>query len=438
MYAAASRNLDKATGFAKRNGVRKAYGSYEELLQDKKVDLVYIATPHSEHFEHAKLCISYGKPCLVEKAFTVNEAQAREVFRLAKEKNVFITEAIWTRYMPFVRTMKEVLASGVIGKPVYLSANLGYAIRGKERMVEPALAGGSLLDLGVYPLNFASMMFGDDLLRVEASCTYTSKHLDEQDNLTLIYKDGRMAALTATMLGTTDRKGTIVGTEGYLVIDNINNFERMTVYDGKYKKIASYKRPRQITGYEYELQACRMALENGWLECPEMTHDETIRMMRICDVIRRQIGVIYPFENGSVPDPVKVEEGATSQVEEVIEISPELQIAPQEDAALFMEGPVADAEDAQVIAAARNDENVYTSSEAAEADDSMIADEPIAAADASAGSEQAGPDMTEEAFAVSEKIGESETPIETPTEVLTDTSTETPAAAPAEVPAAAD
>ena len=430
MYAAASRNLDKATGFAKRNGVRKAYGSYEELLQDKKVDLVYIATPHSEHFEHAKLCISYGKPCLVEKAFTVNEAQAREVFRLAKEKNVFITEAIWTRYMPFVRTMKEVLASGVIGKPVCLSANLGYAIRGKERMVEPALAGGSLLDLGVYPLNFASMMFGDDLLRVEASCTYTSKHLDEQDNLTLIYKDGRMAALTATMLGTTDRKGTIVGTEGYLVIDNINNFERMTVYDGKYKKIASYKRPRQITGYEYELQACRMALENGWLECPEMTHDETIRMMRICDVIRRQIGVIYPFENGSVPDPVKVEEGATSQVEEVIEISPELQIAPQEDAALFMEGPVADAEDAQVIAAARNDENVYTSSEAAKADGSMIADESNSAAAESAGSEQTGPDMTEEAFAASEKTGESETP----TEVLSEAPTETPAEAPAEAP----
>ena len=137
MYAAASRNLDKATGFAKRNGVRKAYGSYEELLQDKKVDLVYIATPHSEHFEHAKLCISYGKPCLVEKAFTVNEAQAREVFRLAKEKNVFITEAIWTRYMPFVRTMKEVLASGVIGKPVFLSANLGYDVKGKKYIDTP-------------------------------------------------------------------------------------------------------------------------------------------------------------------------------------------------------------------------------------------------------------------------------------------------------------
>ena len=176
-----------------------------------------------------------------------------------------------------------------------------------------------------------------------------------------------------------------------------------------------------------------MALENGWLECPEMTHDETIRMMRICDVIRRQIGVIYPFENGSVPDPVKVEEGATSQVEEVIEISPELQIAPQEDATLFMEGPVADAGDAQVIAG---------EPETAEADGGMIADELNAAADANAGSEQAGSDMTEEAFAASEETGETEalaeTPTETPTEVLTDTSTETPAAAPAEVPAAAD
>ena len=203
------------------------------------------------------------------------------------------------------------------------------------------------------------------------------------------------------------------------MIDNINNFERMTVYDGKYKKIASYKRPRQITGYEYELQACRMALENGWLECPEMTHDETIRMMRICDVIRRQIGVIYPFENGSVPDPVKVEEGATSQVEEVIEISPELQIAPQEDATLFMEGPVADAGDAQVIVgepetAEADGRMIAGEPETAEADGSMIADEPIAAADASAGSEQAGPDLTEEAFEVSETTGESETPTEVP------------------------
>ena len=332
LYAAASRSLEKAKDFAKENGAKKAYGSYEEMLNDRKVDLVYVATPHSEHFANAKLCIEHGKPCLVEKAFTVNEAQARELFRLAKEKNVFITEAIWTRYMPFVRTMKEVLASGAIGKPVYLEANLGYDVKGKNRMTDPALAGGSLLDLGVYPLNFASMMFGDDLLRVEASCTYTDKHLDEQDNITLVYRDGRMAVLTATMLGRTDRRGMIVGTEGYLVVENVNNFEKLTVYDKEYKKKNSYKRPRQTTGYEYELLACRMALENGWPECPEMTHDETLRMLRVCDVVRRQLDVVYPFENGKIPDPENDEEDG-----EIIEVSPELQIAPQEESVSIAE-----------------------------------------------------------------------------------------------------
>jgi hypothetical protein len=165
------------------------------------------------------------------------------------------------------------------------------------------LAGGALLDVGVYPLNFAAMLFGTDLLRIEASCTYTDQHLDEQENITLIYRDGRMATLSASMLGLTDRSGTIVGTEGCLVVENINNFEQMTLYGKDHKKQKVYKRPRQITGYEYELQACKRALENGLLECPEMPHEETIRMMRICDIIRREMGVIYPFENGKITDP---------------------------------------------------------------------------------------------------------------------------------------
>ena len=312
LYAVASRNEYKAAGFAGKEGARKAYGSYEELLKDPKVDLVYIATPHSEHYAHAKMCIEYGKPCLVEKAFTVNEQQTRELLRLAEEKQVFITEAIWTRYMPFVQTMREVIDSGVIGQPVQLSGNLGYSMKHKQRLIDPALAGGALLDVGVYPLNFAAMLFGTDLLRIEASCTYTDQHLDEQENITLIYRDGRMATLSASMLGLTDRSGTIVGTEGCLVVENINNFEQMTLYGKDHKKQKVYKRPRQITGYEYELQACKRALENGLLECPEMPHEETIRMMRICDIIRREMGVIYPFENGSIPDPE--EQGGTAPV----------------------------------------------------------------------------------------------------------------------------
>lgn len=313
-YAVASRSQEKAVGFAKLNGFKKAYGSYEDLVKDPKVDLVYVATPHSEHFANAKLCIENGKPCLVEKSFTANAKQAEELFRLANEKHVFITEAIWTRYMPFLSTMKEVLASGVIGEPVLLQANLGYAIKQNKRMTDPNLAGGSLLDVGVYTLNFADMMFGDDILRTESTCTYTSKHLDEQDSITLVYRDGRMAVLNASMLGITDRRGIVSGTKGYLEIENINNFEKLNVYDAAYKKIASYKRPRQITGYEYELQACARALENGWLECPEMKHAETLKILRWMDSIRESFGIVYPFElPQEKPDPLEQIPGATIQ-----------------------------------------------------------------------------------------------------------------------------
>lgn len=296
MYAAASRDLDKAVGFAKRNHVHRAYGSYEDLVHDRKVDLIYIATPHSEHYANARLCLENGKACLVEKAFTINEPQAAELVTLAGSRNVLLAEAIWIRYMPFRKTIREVLASGVIGEVVMLSANLGYPLQGVPRLTDLELAGGSLLDLGVYPINLASMLFGNDLLRTEVSVTYTPQHLDEQENITLIYRDGRIAALTATMLGETDRRCLISGTKGYVVIDNINNFEGMTVYDGSHRRIATYKRPHQKTGYEYQLRSCRAALQRGDIECPEMPHGETLYMMHVMDGIRAQMGVVYPAE----------------------------------------------------------------------------------------------------------------------------------------------
>ena len=308
-YAVASRSLDKAVDFAKQNGFKKAYGSYEDLLQDKKVDLVYIATPHSEHYANAKLCISYGKPVLCEKAFTVNAGQAEELFRLAEEKNVFITEAMWIRYMPMYQTIKEVLDSRIIGDPAMLTANLGYNIRWVKRLIDPELAGGALLDVGVYPLNFACMMFGHDILRMDAHCTYTETGLDEQDSITLIYRDGRMAVLNASMLGVSDRMGVIQGSKGYMVIENINNFETLTVYDNAYNKLKTYKRPKQKTGYEYEVSACLKALKEGWLECPEMPHAETLRMMRLMDAVRRRMGVTYPMEKDAARD----EENAEKQ-----------------------------------------------------------------------------------------------------------------------------
>lgn len=296
LYAVASRTLNKAADFAKQYGFKKAYGSYEELVQDDRVGLVYIATPHSEHYSNAKLCIEKGRAVLVEKAFTANAKQAKELIALAEEKHVFLTEAIWVRYMPFVRKMKDVLDSGIIGKPVMLTANLGYDVHTSARMREPELAGGSLLDLGIYPISFASMMFGDDVLKISAACSYTDRHVDEQDTCTFVYRDGKVASLSATMLGLSDRQGVITGTRGYMVVQNINNFEALTVYDNTYKRVAYYKRPRQKTGYEYEIQACVKALKEGRTECEEMPHSETVRILQMMDYIRAQLGIVYPFE----------------------------------------------------------------------------------------------------------------------------------------------
>lgn len=296
LYAVASRTEEKAKAFAKKYGAKRAYGSYEAMLEDGKVDLVYIATPHSEHYANAMLCIKHKKPVLCEKAFTANAKQAKEVLEYAEKQKVFITEAIWTRYMPMVDMIKEVLEQRMIGTPMMLSANLSYSLEHVRRMYDPALAGGTLLDLGVYPLNFASIFFGTDIAKVSSFCTYTETGVDKQETITIQYKNGRVACLTASQCCAGDRKGIIQGSEGYMVIENINNYESFTVYDRNHKKLLYKKAPKQITGYEYEVLACMKALQNGWLECPEMPHKETIRVMEFMDSLRKEWGVAYPFE----------------------------------------------------------------------------------------------------------------------------------------------
>ena len=294
-YAIASRSLERAQAFAFEHGMTKAYGSYEEMLQDKKLDLVYIATPHTLHLEHAKMCIDYGKPVLVEKPFCVNAAQAQELLDYAKEKGVFITEAIWVRYLPMYETIKQTLDSGVIGQPKLLTANLGYEMTGKERLADPKLAGGALLDVGIYPLNFAYMLFGNDIERIDASAVIKNG-VDTQDSITLTYKDGRMAVLNSSMVAVSDRLGIIQGTKGYMIIENINNYQSLTVYDMDYKKIQYKKCPKQITGYEYEVLACKDALKKKALSCEAMPHEETMRLMHVMDEIREKIGLAYPCE----------------------------------------------------------------------------------------------------------------------------------------------
>ena len=295
-YAVASRDLQKAQKFAKDEYVEKAYGSYEEMLADEKVDLVYVATPHSHHLEHAKLCISYGKPVLCEKAFTANAKQARELLEYAKEKQVFVTEAIWTRYMPSRKIISEILESGELGELQMLSANLGYELSGVERLINPELAGGALLDLGVYPINFASMFFGNEIEKVTSTCVKLESGMDAEDAMIFTYKDGRLATLHAGMLAATEQCGMINGAKGYLIAHNINNIDKIEVFTKDRELVRSIEVPKQITGYEYEVEACMRALEAGQLECEEMPHSETVKIMEQMDALREEWGVRYPFE----------------------------------------------------------------------------------------------------------------------------------------------
>ena len=192
--------------------------------------MVYIATPHSHHYDHIKICLEHGKHVLCEKAFTVNERQAREVIALAEEKKLLLAEAIWTRYLPMRKVLEDVIASNVVGKPQMLTANLGYLISWKDRITKPELAGGALLDVGVYTLNFASMAFGDDIAQITGTAVLNENGVDLQNSITLVYKDGKMAVLNSSALGLSDRRGIIYCDNGYIETENVNNCEGIRVY----------------------------------------------------------------------------------------------------------------------------------------------------------------------------------------------------------------
>ena len=295
LYAAASREQAKAERFAAENGVEKAYGSYQAMLEDPAVDLVYIATPHSHHYGQIKLCAEHGKHVLCEKAFTVSARQAQDALAFARSRDVLVTEAIWTRYQPMRAIIRQTVDSGEIGAPRLLTANLGYMIEDVPRIARPELAGGALLDVGVYTLNFAEMVFGRACC-ARAVCTKNENGVDLTDSIALSWPDGRAANLTAAATAISDRQGVIYGTEGFVIVENINNPQTIAVYDAQNRLVRTQACPPQLTGYEYELLETVDCIHKGLLECPSMPHRETIHMMELMDHLRAQMGVCFPCE----------------------------------------------------------------------------------------------------------------------------------------------
>lgn len=295
-YGVASRDLQKAKTFAKEHGFQHAFGFYEGMLADENVELIYIATPHSHHYGHIKMCLEAGKHVLCEKSFTVNEKQAAEVFRIAREKNLLLTEAIWTRYMPSRKIINDLLDQKVIGDVQKMTANLNYPLLDKERIVKPELAGGALLDVGIYPLNFAYMHFGDHVKKIISVAQMTDAGVDEENAMILQYEDGKMAVLNSGIHGKSDNEGVFYGSTGCMVVENINNPENVKIYDTDKNLIREIKVPEQISGYEYEIKETISCIIEGKLECPSMPHEETLKMMRVMDGLRADWGMRYPEE----------------------------------------------------------------------------------------------------------------------------------------------
>ena len=296
-YAVGSRSQEKADEFARKWDVKKAYGSYAELLADPDVDLVYVGTPHSHHYDVTREALLAGKPCLVEKAFMANRREAKEIIDLAHEQKVFLAEAIWTRYQPVVNMVRELIDSGRIGTPRLLTATLGYSMGDKPRIMRADLCGGALLDLGVYALNFVRMFFPADIVSIDSQCVKSTTGMDLTNAITLVLADGMLCNLQSSAACVGDNIGVIAGTEGNLIIDNINNPQTITVNGPDRTYIETIRVPKQITGYEYQFVACRQALIDGLLEPLEMPHKETLYIMELMDGLRQKWGVRYPMDD---------------------------------------------------------------------------------------------------------------------------------------------
>jgi len=328
LVAVGSRTQAAADRFAKDFHAPRAHASYEALAADPGVDIVYVATPHILHKDNSLLALRNGKAVLCEKPFTINAAEAAEVFRLAGEKGLFVMEAMWTRFLPAIARVRQLLASGMIGEPRWLAADFGFRApdNPKSRIFDPALGGGALLDVGVYPISLASMVFGPPA-GISAQARLGTTGVDVQDAILLSYDGGRLATLNAGVTMTTPTEAVIAGEKGIIRIHTpFFRPRRISLGVNKLtglgdKKMAWLRRAARIVpavsrlreslegrhgrplrmpyrgnGLHYQAAEVMRCLGRGLTESPVMPWSETLSIMETMDKIRAQWGLVYPSE----------------------------------------------------------------------------------------------------------------------------------------------
>ena len=295
--AVGSRTLSNAQEFAKTFG-GTAYGSYEELVADPTVDAIYVATPHPSHKENVITALNAGKPVLCEKPFAVNANEAREMVAAAEKNGVALMEAMWARFLPHYADVREIIASGVLGQILTVQADHGQRLadRNIPRLVEPSLAGGALLDLGIYPVSFAHMILGNPE-KITASAVLTDKGVDAQTSMIFDYTDGAQAILTTTMIEQTPCRAVVAGVNGWLEIDRTfynPTSMRVVLFDGS---VTQYPHTYTGHGLREQAEAFRKLVQSGKNQSEILTWKDTVDIMGTLDAVRSQIGLRYPFEN---------------------------------------------------------------------------------------------------------------------------------------------
>lgn len=294
LAAVGSRSSEGAQAFARQFEVPLAFGSYEELAACAEVDIIYIATPHPMHAQNAILALRGGKAVLCEKPFAMNRREAGEVVALARAKKLFLMEAMWTRFMPALAQVKRVIDSGEIGVVTQLHADFGFSATPDpaHRVNDPALGGGALLDLGIYPLSIACALLGR-VETVQAQAIMSETGVDLTTAFTMRHAGGTLSICSCSLRARAPGELVVSGTRGSVRMHRMFHMaENVTVdlLDGSSRSIAT---PWLGNGYTHEAIAAGQCLRDGLLEHPAMTHDDTLATMGLLDTIRKQIGLRY-------------------------------------------------------------------------------------------------------------------------------------------------
>ena len=297
VLALASRNQASADAFGEKHNIPRRYNSYQALANDPDIDVIYIGTPHTFHAENIMLCLKTGKAVLCEKPFTINAKEAEACIQLAQENGLFLMEAIWTRYIPAIVKLREMVNSGLIGTVKLIQADFAFNLpfNAEHRLYNPNLGGGSLLDVGIYPITFTTMFLGQpDTVHAHADIGKTG--VDEQATMLFGYDNGAAALLSSGIHATMPNDALIKGTKGYIRVHSPMWVpDRLTLHlDGQEAQVMDI--PYESNGYNYEAAEVRACLRAGKIESDMMPHSETLATMRLMDGIRASWGMKYPGE----------------------------------------------------------------------------------------------------------------------------------------------